>query len=95
MRNVESLMSKILLRSYYIVARYKLQGHGHKVKTVGIYRKVLSLENTYVKYKSSSTHCTKVIGKVKVLEKWVKLQGQGHRVKIMVPGNVFSQGIFM
>ena len=29
----------------------------------------------------SSTHCSKVISKVKVYKKWVKLQGQGHMVK--------------
>ena len=31
------------------------------------------------------THNSKVISKVKVFKKWVKLQGQGHRVKIIVP----------
>ena len=34
-----------------------------------------------MKYQSSNTHCSKVISKVKVFKKWVKLQGQGHRVK--------------
>ena len=36
---------------------------------------------THVKYQSSGTHCSKVISKVKVFKKWVKLQGQGQRVK--------------
>ena len=37
--------------------------------------------NTHVKYQCSSTHCSRVISNVKVFKKWVKLQGQGHRVK--------------
>ena len=47
--------------------------------------KSLITRKTHVKYKSSSTHCSKVISKVKVFKKWVKLQGQGHRVKKMAP----------
>ena len=35
----------------------------------------------HVKYQNSSTHCSKVISKVKDFKKWVKLQSQGHRVK--------------
>ena len=35
-----------------------------------------------MKYQSSSTHCS---SKVKIIEKWVKLQGQGQRVKKSVP----------
>ena len=34
-----------------------------------------------MKYQSSSTNCTKLISKVKSYQKWVKRQGQGHRVK--------------
>ena len=49
-----------------------------------------------MEYESSSTHCSKVISKVKVFQKWVKLQGQGHRVKNNgTHGKVLSQGIFM
>ena len=33
------------------------------------------------KYKSSRTHCSEVISKVKVFKKWVNLKGQGHSVK--------------
>ena len=44
-------------------------------------QKGLITRKTGVKYQSSSTHCLKVISMVKVLKKWVKLQGQGHRVK--------------
>ena len=45
---------------------------------------------------SSSTHCSKVISKVKIFKKWVKLQGQGHRVKNNgTPGKVLSQGKLM
>ena len=35
----------------------------------------------HVKYQTSITHCSKVISKIKVFKKWVKLHGQGHRVK--------------
>jgi hypothetical protein len=34
-----------------------------------------------MKYKSSITYHSKDMGNVKVFEKWVKLQGQGHMVK--------------
>jgi hypothetical protein len=39
----------------------------------------------HVKYKSPITYNLKDMAKVKVFKKWVKLQGQGHKVKIMVP----------
>ena len=59
-------------------------------------RKGLITRNTHVKYQSSSTHCLKVINKVKVFKKWVKLQGQGYRVKNNgTHGKVLSQEIFM
>ena len=46
-------------------------------------------------HQSSSTHCSKVISKVKVFKEWVKLQGQRHRVKINgIHGKVSSQEIF-
>ena len=38
-----------------------------------------------MKYQKSSTHFLKVISKVEVFKKWVKLQGQDHRVKNNVP----------
>ena len=50
----------------------------------------------HVIYQSSSTHCLKDISKVKVFKKWVKLQGQGHRVtkylytrKGLITGNIY------
>ena len=47
-------------------------------------------------YRSSSTHCSKVIRKVMVFKKWIKLQGQGHRViNNGTHGKVLTQGIFM
>ena len=47
-----------------------------------------------MKYQSSSTHCSKVISKVKVFEKWIKRQG--HRVKNNgTHGKFLSQGIIM
>ena len=42
----------------------KLQGQGHRVKNDGTHGKVLSLG-----YQRSSTHCSKVISKVKVVKK--------------------------
>ena len=36
-----------------------------------------------MKYQSSSTRCSKEINTVKVFKKWIKLQGQGHMVKIV------------
>ena len=52
------------------------QGQGLKVKNNGTHGK-----DTQVKYQRSSTHCSKVISKVKVFTKLVKLQSQGNRVK--------------
>ena len=49
-----------------------------------------------MKYQGSSTHCSKVISKVKVFKKWVKLEGHGHRIKNNgTYGKVLSQGIFL
>ena len=48
-----------------------------------------------MKYQSSSTDCSKFISKVTVFKKWVKLQGQGHRVKNNgTHVKVLSQGKF-
>ena len=47
------------------------------------------------KYQSSSTNCSKIVSKIKVFKKWVKLKGQGHRVKNTgTHGKILSQGIF-
>ena len=47
-------------------------------------------------YQSSSTHRSKANSKVKVFKKWVKVQGQDHRVKNNgTHGKVLSQEIFM
>ena len=51
---------------------------GQKVKYL---QKDLITRDIHVKYQSSSTHCSKVISKVKDFKKWVKLLGQSHRVK--------------
>ena len=59
-------------------------------------QKGLVTSNIHVKYQRSNTHCSKIICKVKVFKKWVKLQGQGHRVKNNgTQGKVLSQGILM
>jgi hypothetical protein len=46
--------------------------------------KGLALRNTHVKYENPSTYQSKVMTKIKVLEKKAKLQGQrseGHGIK--------------
>ena len=72
----------------------KVKCHSQKVK---YQQKDLITGNIHVKYKSSSTRCSKVISKVKVFPKiWIKLQGQGHRFKNNgIHGKVLLQGIFM
>ena len=81
-----------------LLARLKFSKNGSnsKVKVTGSKKKGFITRNTHVKYQRSSSHCSKVISKVKVFKKWIKLQGQGHRVKNN--GNhrkVLSQGILM
>ena len=44
-------------------------------------QKGLITGNIHVKYQNSNTHCSKSISKIKVFKKWVKLQGQGNKVK--------------
>ena len=44
--------------------------------------KGLITRNLHVKYESPTTYGSRDIAKVKVFEKWDKLQGQGHKVKI-------------
>ena len=49
-----------------------------------------------MKYQSSSSHCSKVIYKIKVFTKWVKHQDQGHRYKNNgTLEKLLSQGITM
>ena len=43
--------------------------------------KGLVTRNTHVQYESPITCGKKVMAKVKVFQKYVKLQGQGHKVK--------------
>ena len=78
-------------------SKVKVTGPKIMVPNEKTYHKERSItKNTHVKYQSSSPHCSKVISKVKVFKKWVKLQGQDHRVKNN--GNhikVLSQGILM
>ena len=59
-------------------------------------RKGLITRNTHMKYQYSSAHWSKVICKVEVFKKLVKLQGQGHKVKInSTHKKVLSQEILM
>jgi hypothetical protein len=43
--------------------------------------KGLVTRNMHMKYESPITYHSKDMAKVKVFKKWVKLQGQGHKVK--------------
>jgi hypothetical protein len=52
---------------------FKIYGSNIKVLSQGTYM--------YMKYKSPIIYHSKHIAKVKVFKKWVKLQGQGHKVK--------------
>ena len=56
--------------------------------------KGLITRNIHVKYQNSSTHCSKVISKVKVLKKWVKHQCQGVKNN-GTHGKVLLQGILI
>ena len=50
-------------------------------KNYWYYLKGLVTRNTHVQYKSPITSGKKVMAKVKVFQKLVKLQGQGHKLK--------------
>jgi hypothetical protein len=41
--------------------------------------------DTHTKYESPTTYHSKDMANFKVFKKWVKLQGQGHKVKNLVP----------
>jgi hypothetical protein len=43
--------------------------------------KGLVTSNKHMKYRSPITYHSKDMAKVKVFKKWIKLQGQGHKVK--------------
>ena len=77
MCNIEALVSypkEVMTNVNFILKLVKCQG-------LKYLQKDLITRNIHVKYQSSSTYCSKVISKVKDFKKWVKLQGQGHRVK--------------
>ena len=52
-----------------------------KVKKLWYHVKGLVTRNTPAQYESPITFGKKVMAKVKVFQKYVKLQGQGHEVK--------------
>jgi hypothetical protein len=57
----------------------KTQGQDFKI--YGSNTKGLVTRNMRMKYKSPIIYHSKDMAKVKVFKKWVKLQGQGHKVK--------------
>ena len=50
-------------------------------KKLWYHGKGLVTKNTHVQYESLITSDLKVMAKVKVFQKYVKIQGQGHKVK--------------
>jgi hypothetical protein len=61
-------------------------GHHHqnprsRFQNLQLQYKGLVTSNMHMKYKSHNTYHSKDMAKVKVFEKWVKLQGHGHEVK--------------
>jgi hypothetical protein len=60
------------------VAIIKTQGQDLKIYGSNI--KVVT-SNMHMEYKCPITYHSKDMANVKVFEKWVKLQGQGHKVK--------------
>ena len=57
---------------------FKVQGQGHLSSKLRYGVKDLVTRTTYMKYESPISHGSKCKTKVKVFEKKVKLQGQGH-----------------
>ena len=51
---------------------------GQTLRSKGL---VIAEGSCHKEYQSSSSHCTKIISKVKVLKELLELKGQGHRVK--------------
>jgi hypothetical protein len=52
-----------------------------RFQNVRLKYKGLVTSNMHMKYESHITYHSKYMAKVKVVEKWVKLQGQGQKVK--------------
>jgi hypothetical protein len=52
-----------------------------KIRNLQLQYKGLVTSNMHKKYKSPITYHSKDMVKVKVFKKWVKLYGQGHKVK--------------
>jgi hypothetical protein len=60
---------------------YHCQNPRSRFQNLWLKYKGLVTSNMHMKYKSPITYHSKNIAKVKVFKKWVKLQGQGHKVK--------------
>jgi hypothetical protein len=59
----------------------KTQGQDFKIYSSKVKYKGLVTSNMHMKFESAITYHSKYMAKVKVFEKWVKFQGQGHMVK--------------
>ena len=78
-----------MLRSYYIVAKFKLQGHGHNVKNVNTYGKVLSFKIFIWYSKALALTVEKLLVRLKFSKKWAKLQGKKwYPQKGLITGNI-------
>ena len=60
---------------------YHRQNPRSRFQNLRLQYKGLVTSNMHMKYKSPITYHSKDMAKVKVFKKWVKLQGQGHKVK--------------
>jgi hypothetical protein len=60
--------------------KFLKSGSNFKVKVETSKITVLVIRNTHMKYKSPITCHSKDMANVKAFEKWVKFQGQGHKV---------------
>jgi hypothetical protein len=63
------------------VYSYHRQNPRSRFQNLQLQYKGLVTSNMHMKYKSSITYHSKDMAKVTVFKKWVKLQGQGHKVK--------------
>ena len=78
-----------MLRSYYIVEKFKLQGHGHNVKNVNTYGKVLSFKIFIWYSKALALTVEKLLVRLKISKKWAKLQGKKwYPQKGLITGNI-------
>ena len=91
MKAISLLIRKLWQRLKFFKRRSRSKG-----QKLWYHVKGLVTRNKHVQYESPISSGKKVIAKVKIFQKWVKLQGQGHEVKNYgTIWKVLSQGIHM